>query len=322
MAFLLAFSTFIVVVGVLLIPIVFAAGGRHQQVIRRRLQSIEKARARNESSLELELLRSELLSAVPPLHRLMMKWNWSVRLREFIAQAGMNLKPGVLVLASGVLGLVGYLIGLHLFLNQLLAIPFAVAGLLIPFGVVAFKRHRRFREFEKSFPEALDLLARAVRAGHAFTTGLEMIGKELPEPLAGEFRTTFEEQNLGLPLKDALLNLTERIPLIDVRFFVVALLIQKESGGNLAEILDSLSAVIRDRFRIYGEIKVKTAHGRMTGGILIALPPLVALMIAALNPTYLKPLVEDVWGPYMLVGAGVMQVVGSMLLWKIVSIEV
>ena len=100
------------------------------------------------------------------------------------------------------------------------------------------------------------------------------------------------------------------------------MLIQKESGGNLAEILDSLSAVIRDRFRIYGEIKVKTAHGRMTGGILIALPPLVALMIAALNPTYLKPLVEDVWGPYMLVGAGVMQVVGSMLLWKIVSIEV
>ena len=322
MALLLAFTTFIVVVGVLLVPVVFYTGGKHQQVIRRRLRSIEKARSRNEGSLELELLRSELLSAVPPLHRLMMKWNWSVRLRDYIAQAGMSVKPGVLVLTSGVLGFAGYLLGLHLFLIHLLAIPFGAAGLLIPIGFVAFKRHRRFREFEKSFPEALDLLARAVRAGHAFTTGLEMIGKELPEPLAGEFRTTFEEQNLGLPLKDALLNLTERIPLIDVRFFVTALLIQKESGGNLAEILDSLSAVIRDRFRIYGEVKVKTAHGRMTGGVLIALPPLVALMIAALNPTYMLPLVEDPWGPYMLVGAGTMQVIGSILLWKIVSIEV
>src|SRR3990172_4481345 len=138
MAVLLAFTTFFVVVGILMIPLVFAAGGRHQQMMRRRLESIEKARARNESSLELELLRSELLSAVPPLHRLLMRWNWSVRLREFIAQAGMNVKPGVLLLASGILGLVGYLIGLHLFLHQLLAIPFAVAGLVIPSRGVGF----------------------------------------------------------------------------------------------------------------------------------------------------------------------------------------
>ena len=322
MALLLAFTTFIVVVGILLIPLVLAAGGRRQQVIRRRLDSIEKARTRTEGSLELDLLRSELLSEVPTIHRLLLRWRWSVRLREFIAQAGMNVKPGVLLLASAVLGMLGYVAGLRWFLSHLLATPFAVAGLLLPFAVVAWKRHRRFREFEKSFPEALDLLARAVRAGHAFTTGLEMIGKELPEPLAGEFRTTFEEQNLGLPLKDALLNLTERMPLIDVRFFVTALLIQKESGGNLAEILDSLAAVIRDRFRIYGEVKVKTAHGRLTGGILIALPPLVAMMILFLNPTYLTPLVRDVWGPYMLVTAGTMQVIGSLLLWKIVNIEV
>jgi tight adherence protein B len=321
MAILLAFTTFVVVAGILMFPVVLS-GGRQQRNIRRRLESIDKARARDQASPELNLLRSELLSALPPLHRLLIRWSWTDRLRSFISQAGLEIKPGVLLLASGVLGMLGYVVALNWFFSHLLAIPFGIAGVLLPFAVVAFKRHRRFRAFEKSLPEALDLLARAVRAGHAFTTGLEMIGKELPEPLAGEFRITFEEQNLGLPLKDVLLNLAERVPIIDVRFFVTALLIQKESGGNLAEILDSLAAVIRDRFRIYGEVKTKTAHGRLTGGVLIALPPLVAMMIGILNPTYLKPLVQDVWGPYMLVTAATMQVIGSLLLWKIVNIEV
>ena len=136
------------------------------------------------------------------------------------------------------------------------------------------------RAFEERFPEALDLLGRAVRAGHAFTTGLEMIAKESPEPIASEFRTTFEEQNFGLPLRDALLNMTERIPSIDVRFFVTALLIQKETGGNLAEILDGLARVIRDRFRIYREVKVRTAQGRLTAGILIALPIFMMIVLS------------------------------------------
>jgi tight adherence protein B len=149
-----------------------------------------------------------------------------------------------------------------------------------------------------------------------------MIAKEMPEPVAGEFRITFEEQNLGLPLKDALLNLTERMPLIDVRFFVTALLIQKESGGNLAEILDNLAHVIRDRFRIYGEVRVKTAHGRLTAGILVALPPIMGVLMWSLNPSYMEPLFRDVWGPYMLVAAAAMQVTGSILLWKIIRIEV
>ena len=321
MAILLALTTFVVVVGILLVPLVFA-GGRQQQVIRRRLAGIEKARARSESNLELELLRSELLSNVPTLNRLLLRWSWSVRLREYISQAGLRIKPGSLVLLSGALGLGAFLAARHWLLSSLLALPIAIVATLVPIAVVAYIRNQRFRAFERNFPEALDLLARAVRAGHAFTTGLEMIGKELPEPLAGEFRIAFEEQNLGLPLKDALLNLTERMPLIDVRFFVTALLIQKESGGNLAEILDSLAYVIRDRFRIYGEVRVKTAHGRLTAGILIALPPIVGFLIAGTNPNYIRPLFVDPWGPYMLVTAGILQIVGSALLWKIVNIEV
>jgi tight adherence protein B len=191
-----------------------------------------------------------------------------------------------------------------------------------PFLVIAYLRQKRMRQFEERFPEALDLLGRAVRAGHAFTTGLEMIAKESSEPIASEFRTTFEEQNFGLPLRDALLNMTERIPSIDVRFFVTALLIQKETGGNLAEILDGLASVIRDRFRIYREVKVRTAQGRLTAGILIALPIFMMIVLSTLNPAYMRVLFDDPRGPAILTVAGAMQFVGSLMLWKIIHIEV
>ena len=202
------------------------------------------------------------------------------------------------------------------------AFPIGVAAVLIPIGYVAFMRSRRLHKFEELFPEALDLLGRAVRAGHAFTTGLEMISKECAEPLAGEFRSTFEEQNFGLPLRDALLNLTERVPIIDVRFFVTALLIQKETGGNLAEILDGLSRVIRDRFRIYREVRVRTAQGRLTAGILIALPIMMGFILSVLNPKYIGVLFTDPLGPIVLVTAAVMQAIGSAILWKIIHFEV
>ena len=179
-----------------------------------------------------------------------------------------------------------------------------------------------FHPFEETFPEALDLLGRAVRAGHAFTTGLEMISKECAEPLAGEFRTAFEEQNFGLPLRDALLNMAERVPIVDVRFFITALLIQKETGGNLAEILDGLARVIRERFRIYRDVQVKTAQGRLTAGILICLPIAMLGVLSILNPGYVKILFTDPKGPVMLITAGVLQIIGSMILWKIIHFEV
>ena len=140
------------------------------------------------------------------------------------------------------------------------------------------------------------MLGRAVRAGHAFTTGLEMVSKESPEPIAGEFRKTFEEQNFGLPLRDALINMTERVPLVDVRFFVTALLVQKETGGNLAEILDELARVIRDRFRIYREVQMKTAQGRLTATILIAMPMAMMLMSGIAQPDlYARPVSTIRW---------------------------
>ncbi len=322
MAFLLAGLTFLVVVLILVAALFAATRGRQQDIIRHRLEAIEKAQKRGHSSLELQLIRNELLSDLPMLHHLLLRWSWSGRLGQYIAQAGMKIKLGKLFLFSGVLALGAYLVGYQLSHNQLVAAAASAVGAVLPLGYVAFKRKRRLREFGKNFPEAIDLLGRAVRAGRAFTTGIEMISTELPEPVAGEFRITFEEQNFGLPLKEALLNLAERVPLIDVQFFVVAILIQKETGGNLAEILDNLSRVVRERFKIYGEVRTRTAQGRMTAGILIALPPLMALMLSVVNPDYIGVLFKDPVGPYILAAAAIMQVIGSAILWKIVHIEV
>jgi tight adherence protein B len=252
-----------------------------------------------------------------------MRLPWSGWLQNFISQAGLKMKEGKFVLWTAVVGLSTY-VAISLFYPNrgIMAFAFSLVALAIPFAVVAFKRARRLAQFEERFPEALDLIGRAVRAGHAFTTGLEMVAKESSEPVSGEFRATFEEQNFGLPLRDALLNMAERVPLIDVRFFVTALLVQKETGGNLAELLDELSRLIRERFRIYREVKVRTAQGRLTAGVLIALPFLMLIVMQLLNPDYVRVLWTDPIGPIMLGVAAGLQVIGSLVIWKIVHIEV
>jgi tight adherence protein B len=316
----LTFLVILLVVG----AIIFASTGgpAPDKVVAKRLDAIERSAKRGTESLELKVVRDELLSDVPALHRMLLKWKWSDKLRSFIGQAGMKVKPGRLILLSAILGLAGFLVGSKMTSSALLAIVFIPVGVLIPIGVVAFKRRSRLKAFEKVFPEAIDLLGRAVRAGHSFSTGLEMITTELPEPVSGEFRTTFEEQNFGLPLRDALLNLSERVPLIDVRFFVTAVLIQKDTGGNLAEILDNLAHVVRERFRILGEVRIKTAQGRLTAAILIALPPSMGLLLRFLNPSYMAPLFTDPIGPYIIALAVFLQLLGSLMLWKIVNIDI
>lgn len=323
MAFLLALIALLFVIAVVLAMVAMHTQKDREGAIKlKRLEAILKAERRGQGSLELRLLRDELLSTVPLLNRFLLRWSWPARLGQFVSQAGWKIKPAKLVLISAVVGVGAYLVAGLLYPNPLVALVIGAGAGFVPFAALLFTRSRRLRAFEKSFPEAIDLLGRAVRAGHAFTTGLEMIAQELPEPLAGEFRITFEEQNFGLPLKDALLNLTERIPLVDVRFFVTALLVQKETGGNLAEILDKLAHVIRERFRILGEVRIKTAQGRLTAAILIALPPVLVLLLKGINPEYMRPLFEDPWGPWILGTAAVMQVIGGLILWKIVNIEV
>ena len=322
MGLLIAVVTFVVVVLLVLGIWVIASTDNSQEMIKKRINAVRKAERRGEASLNLKLVRDELMSSVPLMHRILMQWSWASKLQDFVVQAGMTIKPAKLILISAVLGLASYLAFGMFFAHFYVSVPALFVGALIPFLFVAVKRRRRLRKFEENFPEALDLLGRAVRAGHAFTTGLEMIAKECAEPLAGEFRTTFEEQNFGLPLRDALLNLTERVPLVDVRFFVTALLIQKETGGNLAEILDGLASVVRDRFRLQREVQVRTAQGRLTGIILIALPIVVAIVLTFINPSYMRVLIDDPKGPTVIAISAAMQIIGSLILWKIIHFEV
>ena len=322
MQFFLAALTFVIVAVILVASFALAGGSKQENLVRARLEAIEKGARRGNTTPELELVRDELLSDVPVIHRMLLRWAWSTKVRAFVAQAGLDIKLGKLLLISAVLALGAYVAVQYLYHNPIFSLLAIGGGALLPITTVVIKRSRRLRAFEKGFPDAIDLLARAVRAGHSFTTGLEMIGTELAEPVAGEFRVAFDEQNFGLPLRDALLNLSERVPIIDVQFFVTALLIQKETGGNLAELLDNLSHVIRDRFRLLGEVRIRTAQGRLTAAILIALPPMMLVLMRAMNPGYAKLLFDDPWGPYMLGTAAILQVIGGIMLWKIVNIEV
>lgn len=322
MALLVALVTFVVAASVCLLVWFSFSSATTQEVIQRRMQAVEQAQRRGSSDAGVQILRDELMSSVPVLNRAMMKWSWSNRFRDYVAQAGLKTRLGKILLTCAVFAVLGYLLTGYVYSR--FPVPLA-AGIIVgvlPLAYVSVKRRKRLRQFEEFFPDALDLLNRAIRAGHALTTGLGMIATEAPEPIAGEFRTTFEEQNFGLPLRDALQNLTERVPLIDVRFFVTALMIQKETGGNLSEILDNLAHVIRDRFRIYRDVKSKSAHGRLTASILIALPPLLVLGFEVVNPQYMPVLVEDRLGPYILAGAAIWQIIGSLLLWRIVNVEV
>jgi tight adherence protein B len=198
----------------------------------------------------------------------------------------------------------------------------AILGFFVPYAYASHMRSKRFQRFEEKFPEAIDTLSRAVRAGHAFTTALEMIGAEVAEPVAGEFRQLFEEQKFGLPVRDALLNLAERIPLVDVKFFVTAVMLQRETGGNLAEILDNLSYVIRERFKILRQVRVHTAQGRLTMMLLMALPPAIVVIMLSINPGFIRPLFTDPLGHALIVGGISLQTMGYFVIRRIIRIQV
>lgn len=292
------------------------------QQISRRLANTTPAKEAFEASASAELLRDEGLSALPWLNQALANWSRIGYVRAVLSQAGMDTKPGQILLTTAVIALGTYVLA-HLFFGGLVTPIVCAIGLgSVPVAMIFYRRHRRLRAFEKNFPEAIDLLARAVRAGHALNSGMEIVGQEMADPIASEFRKTFGEQRLGLQFREALLNLSIRVPTPDVRFFVTALVIQDETGGNLAEILGNLSSTIRDRFRIRGEVRVRTAQGRLTASILISIPPAMLITLNVVNPEYSRVLFTDIVGILMLAGAAVMQIIGGFVLWRIVNIDV
>jgi len=292
------------------------------QQIARRLEGSAQAQESYEAAASSQLMRDDGLSTLPWLNRALGNWSRIGYVRALLSQAGMETKPGQIILTTGVLTLGTYIVS-HMFLGGVvMPILYGIGVGSIPIDRVFYLRHKRLSAFEKNFPEAIDLLTRAVRAGHALNTGMEIVGQEMTEPIAGEFRKTYEEQRLGLQFREALINLTTRVPLQDVRFFATALIIQDETGGNLAEILGNLSATVRDRFRIRGEVRVRTAQGRLTAVILMSLPPAILIMVNLINPDYTRILFTDIYGILALAAAAGLQIIGAFFLWKIVNIQV
>ena len=286
-----------------------------------RLQEIT-AGDRPDSEPTKALLKSLNEGPLPALDRAFGQTAKGNALASWIEQSGTKASLSAVLLMAAFSGIVLGFAAL-LFMRTALSMigGFAIGG-GIPFMILKIKRGRRLRSFEEQFPEALDLISRALKAGHAFATGLKMVADEMPEPVGPEFRKTFDEQNFGLPLKDALENLTIRIPLLDVRFFSTAVLIQRETGGNLSEILDNLAHVVRERFKILRQVRVYTAHGRLTGYVLLALPAFLSVALMFINPEHMNLLFRERMGQMMLMAAIVMQLFGFLWIKKIVKIEV
>jgi tight adherence protein B len=272
--------------------------------------------------VDVILARSELMSEIPWLNRSLVSVQAALQLKRILDQADLHITPTRLIMFSGMAGMLAAMAVSVLMFSLLLMLAAGLVAAGLPFVHVLYKRKKRFNAFLEHLPDALDLMSRALSAGHAFSESLHMISVEMPEPIAGEFRKTYEEQNLGLSLKLALENLTHRVPLLDLRMCVTAILIQRETGGNLAEILEKVAYTIRERFRILGDLKTLTTSSRMSAWLLCGLPIGVALAITFMNPEYMSVLWKDPRGHYLIAAAMIMQVTGMLIVRKILRIKI
>src|SRR5438128_109056 len=272
--------------------------------------------------IEVVLARNELMSEIPWVNRWLVRVQAATQLKRMLDQADLHITPSRLVMFSVMAGILAALAVSVLNAWILLMIAAGLIAASLPFVHVWWKRKKRFAAFLEHLPDALDLISRALTAGHAFSESLQMVSSEMPEPIAGEFRKTYEEQNLGLSLKLALENLTQRIPLLDLRMCVTAVLIQRETGGNLAELLEKVGYTIRERFRIMGDLKTLTTSSRMSAWLLCGLPIFVSIVVTGMNPEYMSILWKDPRGHNLIAVALVMQASGMLIVRKILRIKI
>src|SRR5262245_60930244 len=270
----------------------------------------------------VEAVRDSRYSTVPWIDQALRKVNLGQRLELLLYQAGMTMRVEVLFLLIAGFAMGGYFIGI-LVGHRVAPALLAMAGLApLPYFFVKWKKSQRMKAFAEEFPDALDLLVSALRAGLSFSAAMQIVAEESPEPVRGEFAVTVEEQSLGLDFRETMANLTRRVDSLDLRFFVTAVILQRDTGGNLAEILENTSRLIRDRFRVLGDIKTFTAQGRLTGGILLCLPLSISVFMFVMTPDYFKPMMESEAGRAALWFAAFLQVTGALVIRKIVNIKV
>lgn len=295
--------------------------GLRNRRVKQRLNALT-SETETEEEISYPILRDDKLSEIPTMNRILSKFRFSKNLQRLIDQAGVPMKAGALVL--GMLSLAGlvYLLALN-FLNSFpLALATALVAGSLPYLYIQKRRKRRREEFESLLPEAVDLITNALKSGFSLESAFSMVAREIPDPVGIEFAVAFEEQNLGATLSEALSNMAKRVESEDLGLLITALLIQKKSGGNLTEILEKIANTIRERFRLKREVKTFTAHGRFSGYILVLLPIIMAVGIVMINPEYLKILLVERVGKYLLGAAVIMQLVGIWIIRRIVNIRI
>lgn len=293
----------------------------YRRRVEERLQELLASRGMNASQREMRLLKEELLSGIPTLHRLLLRFEVFNRLKELIRQADLTIIVNTFLLMSLISSFLGGWLAFIASRSIIIALIVMPLSALLPLLYVLRRRRRRFAQFIEQLPDALELMIRSLQAGHSFTSSLQTVATEMPDPIAREFGKAYEEQNLGLSSRIALENLVERVPLTDLKLCVTAILIQREIGGNLAEVMHNISHTIRERFRIQGEIRVKSAQARLSGYVVSALPFVMFLLISLANPSYMQPLYDHEYGSYIIaLGLG-MQLTGWLIIRRITRIE-
>ena len=306
-----------VVAGV--VALVVHRGGESTRQLQKRLVTLGQ---KSREGPKVEVMRDSRYSSIAVVDKALRSINLGQRLEMLLYQSGMTMRVGALLLLIAGFGMAGYFLGIMVTHRVLPGLMFMALAAPLPYWYVKFKKGQRMRAFSEEFPDALDLLVSALRAGLSFSAAMQIVAEESPEPVRGEFAVAVEEQSLGLEFRETMMNLTRRVDSLDLRFFVTAVILQRDTGGNLAEILENTSKLIRDRFRILGDIKTFTAQGRLTGGILLCLPLGISLFMFVMTPNYFKPMIESESGRIALYFAGFLQVLGSLIIRKIVSIKV
>ncbi len=323
--------TILISIGIFLTVVLFIEGAFYAyhaffnprtNAIKRRLRGSARTTTAKPPQEQMEVLRKKAASGIPWFDALLVKIPKLSSIERLLQQTNSSMPLGVFLLLSGVTAAIGLLVAAVNNFSMLAMLACILGGGCLPFLYLRRQRTRRFQDFHRQLPDGLDLVARALRAGHAFTVGMKMVGDEFPDPIGPEFNRAVEEISFGIDVGEALQNLSVRVECIDLKFFVTSLIVQRETGGNLAEILESISRLIRQRFELLGRVKALSAEGRLSCLILFAMPFVVGGVLWYLNSSYMELLFTDPLGEKMLIGGLVMMTIGAFIMKRMVAIKV
>ncbi|UCH44496.1 MAG: type II secretion system F family protein [Nitrospiraceae bacterium] len=290
-----------------------------QKKVKKRLRTLLAGGFRGE---EIDIAKKRLLSEVPWFNRMLLTFPFLDKLERLLEQANIRYPVGYYLLLTLLFAACGYLAGTLLTVNFLIAALLACVFSTMPSLYIYYRKSRRMSKFERQLPDALDLMVRALKAGHAFSSGIRMVADEFDDPVGAEFAKTMDEINFGVGVSEALINLTNRVDCPDLQYFVISVIVQKETGGNLAETLEKISHLIRERFRFQGRVQVLSSEGKLSAFVLISLPFLITFYMLLVNPNFIEPLLNDAIGKMLIAGAFVMMLIGSFIMKRMITIKV